>query len=635
MVLLRDLHHTTVATWEIKLRAALVASIRWPYRMWAQDATMHAVWNASSGASTAERDIPAHGWKFLVNQYRSDATNSHIWQSSKLHVTELTSWYTPFPITEDVDPVAAMKQVERRHMLGDLQVVRDGSGLGTLAIIRKSLRSLGGVTDASPEAKVDGMLLDHDQAGILQQRACPGALCDFDDVPVECSEAENIAADLALAVRTGDVTACMPETVDIGASGSGSGLPLRLTAGPAESRAPSSGPAPAPVTPVAAMAPDDSNGAGLAAAAAAVGVLQIWLAVTDAGPDEQKVKQYLEAMLNPLPFVALFTIDCLLHQYQLMVKGELTLLDTLFKSLFKADYQYFGALCKVMIVWREYARDIYDVWAEDNVLEAHDFARLVPPKCIRGRWGAISRCQEFILRPPAGRLVTILTKAFEAMSKKRTSKKRKTPAPVLDEVGQESTEAFRVKMGKYQTAALTSLRDPKFWILTRISLRCRKPLDGFAHYIAKKRRPDTHLALARLVHGRCDDFVQQLHNLTSGIEQWPEITEISLATDIPQAERDELVDISCNAAAQIGARNEVDFHTRVKARVDSMPMQLLVLAKQQPDKVCPERKELCEHLLDRPDEGLHPTARKFKHVFRPYLHSCARMMGKLPVPLCR
>ena len=172
MVLLRDLHHTTGTNWEIKIRASMVASSRWTYRMWSQDAAAHALQNASCASDAG---LPALGWKFFINQYRSDATNSQIWQASKLHVTELSSWYTPFAIEEDADPELAMQQVEARSMFGDLQVVRDGTGLGTLAIIRKALRSIGGVAgggirEGITDIKADDIMPSMDGARILQHR---------------------------------------------------------------------------------------------------------------------------------------------------------------------------------------------------------------------------------------------------------------------------------------------------------------------------------------------------------------------------------------------------------------------------------------------------------------------------------
>ena len=67
-----------------------------------------------------------------------------------------------------------------------------------------------------------------------------------------------------------------------------------------------------------------------------------------------------------------------------------------------------------MHIWRDKARKVYEVWMEqfpgDSL--AHDVARLVPPKCIAGRWGAISRCELRVLRPNLEQLRAIMLALF-------------------------------------------------------------------------------------------------------------------------------------------------------------------------------------------------------------------------------
>ena len=85
--LLCSTHHSTIAAWEIKAGAAMIASSREFCKNVCQDAVAHAC-----------ADEP--GWKFLINQYRSDATRGHVWQDSAIHCTEIQSLYTSVAVTQ-------------------------------------------------------------------------------------------------------------------------------------------------------------------------------------------------------------------------------------------------------------------------------------------------------------------------------------------------------------------------------------------------------------------------------------------------------------------------------------------------------------------------------------------------------
>ena len=65
MVLMRDLHHSTVTQWEIKLRACMIAASKEYFRSASADVAQHAL-------------DQAPGWKYMINAYRSDATNANV-----------------------------------------------------------------------------------------------------------------------------------------------------------------------------------------------------------------------------------------------------------------------------------------------------------------------------------------------------------------------------------------------------------------------------------------------------------------------------------------------------------------------------------------------------------------------------
>jgi hypothetical protein len=130
LVLMRDLSHPTVTKWEIKFRAALVASSRLFVTTAVEDITHHLV-------------SKADGWKFLFNSYRSDATNANVWQRSKLHVTDISTTYTGAAVCDDSQLKHVIEELQSRTVLGDIQVIKDSTGEGTFACIRKQIQSVG------------------------------------------------------------------------------------------------------------------------------------------------------------------------------------------------------------------------------------------------------------------------------------------------------------------------------------------------------------------------------------------------------------------------------------------------------------------------------------------------------------
>jgi hypothetical protein len=164
--------------------------------------------------------------------------------------------------------------------------------------------------------------------------------------------------------------------------------------------------------------------------------MHVWVATTDAGGDEKKARAMFLAKTQSNPNCLFFEIDCLAHQYQLMVLASLAHGEELFKNVLESSFPYYGSLSKLMIVWREHARDIFELWAiMHGATSAIKFARRIPPKCIRGRWGSVSRCEDFALAPATAELLSVLTSLATACESKKSYKKR--PSSTLDEAEAE------------------------------------------------------------------------------------------------------------------------------------------------------------------------------------------------------
>lgn len=218
-----------------------------------------------------------------------------------------------------------------------------------------------------------------------------------------------------------------------------------------------------------------------------VPILQVWCVCTDAGSDEKKAREYLHAMAAHSPHTVVFDTDCLAHQYQRMVLSLLEAGDKLFKDSFGTDFSYSACLSKFMIVCREHARAIFDEWSKQwGAAEALKFARSIPPKCIRGRWGSVSRCEQHALKPLVDHLVSVLQAVAGAGMRKR----RNPGLPGLDrelhEVDVHEADQYSERMSKWRRDVLEQMVDARFWVMMRINLQVRAPLDHLMHYLMKR-----------------------------------------------------------------------------------------------------------------------------------------------------
>eukprot|EP00959_Pyramimonas_sp_CCMP1952_P017387 369321-Pyramimonas_sp.AAC.1 len=127
-----DVSGATVTKWEIHLRAAMIASARrFTHDMRARVAQLHESMSQSSAASLS------------VHCVRGGATNTHVWQTSKLHTLEVGVGYTSVPIFPFDSFQWVIRNVLFRRDPGDLQVAGGSRTLDTLAMVRKQITSSG------------------------------------------------------------------------------------------------------------------------------------------------------------------------------------------------------------------------------------------------------------------------------------------------------------------------------------------------------------------------------------------------------------------------------------------------------------------------------------------------------------
>ena len=146
-------------------------------------------------------------------------------------------------------------------------------------------------------------------------------------------------------------------------------------------------------------------------------------------------------------------VDCLCHQYQLIVKGGLQQANDVLES-WGCGVGYVASLSKIMLLWRDNARTIFTVWQTlFGPQAAWSSARKVPPKCIPGRWGSISLCESFLLSCVWQQLVEVFNEVFNNTTKPKSIRKKPAAADNdkrdegnrLGYVGSEDMKAYSEK----------------------------------------------------------------------------------------------------------------------------------------------------------------------------------------------
>lgn len=338
LVLGVDLHPKTIGRWELRLRASLLACMRRFHR--------------DMCATISEPTVcTAPGLKIGMHGIRADATTAKVWQHGKIHVTEVQSVY----VTRNIYVESSWEQVRasmvEKKMLSDLQQVGPGSSSarGMLGMTEKQVQSLALHVPWVPQTTLAQLALE----GPVD----PPCQIEFEDRPCDLDAA--MAAHLAV----------VPVAVVPVAQG------LQ-----------------APQTP---QSPE-----GLRETIPLT--LHWWYVTTDAGSDIAAGRRRLASQIAPVENAALFDIDCLSHQFQLITKRQLFVMDDVVRTLKPPCglYRYYSSLAMIFHVWRDNARDIFARWCgEFGCASAITSCSKVPPRPIAGLGRERDTCR--VLRPNA------------------------------------------------------------------------------------------------------------------------------------------------------------------------------------------------------------------------------------------
>ncbi|CAK0864335.1 unnamed protein product, partial [Prorocentrum cordatum] len=253
--------------------------------------------------------------------------------------------------------------------------------------------------------------------------------------------------------------------------------------------------------------------------------------VTDAGSDQRGARKMLSAICGPLANVVYLDANCLEHQYHLVCKGGLDLIDEELKVA-KKKWTYYTSLCKITNTWRDLAKAVYSTWKDRfGSKSVTEFAGRLPPKCVAGRWGSVFAVETMYAAAGPDLICPVLEQVITRKDPDAAAP-QVGPAPLADAgkvadeligLAADETKAHKAKVGRWRRDVLTlcSKEERLFWTLMSVSRRVHTPGEHFSNCmlayqtrdagsISKTSGPNPHSgvggAICALVQGKAESI---------------------------------------------------------------------------------------------------------------------------------
>ena len=139
MTLAMDVHRSSLSRWEIRLRAARLASMRAWYRHMYQETFDNCICFCRE-VDVASDPAADGAFAFAVYGLECDATNSNMWKSFKLHSCMVLSMVCTRSIRKDDNIGILESYTKKRQMMADIQLMAGSSGPIAVALTHKHCR---------------------------------------------------------------------------------------------------------------------------------------------------------------------------------------------------------------------------------------------------------------------------------------------------------------------------------------------------------------------------------------------------------------------------------------------------------------------------------------------------------------
>ena len=239
-----------------------------------------------------------------------------------------------------------------------------------------------------------------------------------------------------------------------------------------------------------------------------------------------------------------------------------------------------------MNCWRCSGREVYKEVVRIKPVEAKA-AKKVPPRCIGGRWGSVSECEERVLALSPD----VFRGAFTEVARQKAAKRRSAPAAAgVEDLVFDEGALHTFKMNKWWARATDAVNNPQFLPMSLFIIHTqRAPFDNFLNWLKKEKSTKDSRSpggLAQLVWHKSAEFMKECHdNMLS--PSWDGL--------LGSAQPSFLVPLLTEVIAAGTLCIAAEYSFRVHSRVALHPYKLLLLAKNPPNVRCRDRHPGREH----------------------------------------
>lgn len=260
-----------------------------------------------------------------------------------------------------------------------------------------------------------------------------------------------------------------------------------------------------------------------------------------------------------------FDISCLVHQFNLIVGSQLSLMDTCLADT-GSEYRYWSSLAKLIHSWRSMPSVIMSEFPSDH------FASIrLPPAPCAARWGCVHELEAFLLAIGVENVQKAFCHACEVYGSKRKKKPcatssgatgcGSTSAPI-DEIALDEYNQFQERLGRYMRSANQLVKDTVFWFMVTASFQAKEPLMSCFAWLQKPRpTPMLHFTC-----GKAYEFLKQLQLLTTDLS-W--VTACMVESGAAQRMTEEVQGQLAGVALRMALHNAAAYERRIYDYVTS------------------------------------------------------------------
>ena len=306
----------------------------------------------------------------------------------------------------------------------------------------------------------------------------------------------------------------------------------------------------------------------------------IFIATTDAGPDQDAAKNMIAKEISPVLCLLFFSVNCHEHQACDTLCSEAEV-ETVLYFLFPGnDNKHLFSIRAIFMKWTELRGPA------SSMLHASK----QPPKCLSERW-----CS------------------------KETAHKRTRSFDALDVEGELDATSYREKVTRSKRESLLAISHPVWQTMVAESYNVREPLRHFHRFLMEVPRDSCKVwKLARLVWGKASCIASEFDALLDA-GAWIEQVRV-----LPASE-------SC-CILWLLLSNAANFDRRMVQMTRAFPMRLHWLARARPSTPCLQRQRVADELINTSPDLLQDTALKNRILFYDQLVS-TQSTGRVSVGL--